>query len=103
MLPEDDSLDAIHEFFAELGFSLVVHRNSPPEPSEAEWRAMSREIRNARKALSVTHWADLRSLTSESVAPWYGGGNDEGEAIRSARRRWRIEEEGAPQGPRHLP
>ena len=63
----------------------------PPEkPSADEMRRLPRVVRRAIEADASTHWADLGRL------PHYGSGGSHDEAVRSAAKRYRIEE--APEG-----
>jgi hypothetical protein len=94
-LPEDGPLPSIEEFFANLGFRIVVHQQPPPDPSAEEWRRMSSVERRARRAFHPAYWADLENLVTSSRVRWYGGGDTEEAALRSARARWRVEQDGA--------
>jgi hypothetical protein len=102
-LPEDGPLDEITTFFRDLGFSLESHNERPPyvDPRTVP--------RIARSAPTYTHWVALVSLaTGETAHRWWGGGMSEEAAIRSARARWRYQEEPSPTqrqpgAPRHLP
>lgn len=96
MLPEAEPISTIIGFFGELGYDVEVHAEPPARPDP---RTVSRELRDVP---SFSHWCGL-NRGGQTVARWYGGGWSEEEAIRSARRRWRIEQEGAEPGPRQLP
>jgi hypothetical protein len=91
-LPEDDPLPDIEEFFAGHHFRLVVHDEPPPEPTAGELRAMSTSERQARKRFRPRYWLDLQRVETGSLVRWYGGGDTEEAAIRSARSRWRVEQ-----------
>jgi len=86
-LPEDSPPEQIVGWFRDNGWELTLHRDSPPRGDAS----------NVPRALRVlprfTHWADLVSLETGSVVTrWYGGGMDEAQAVRSARRRWQTEQ-----------
>ncbi len=94
MLPEDCPPEEIVGWFRDHGWKLAFHMDPPPLEDPR------RLPRAARKAARFTHWADLVSLTTgEVVARWYGGGMNEEESVRSARRRWRTEQEPSPSQP----
>ena len=103
-LPYDGSLLSIQDFFAAQGFRVVVHRQSPPEPTPDEVRRVSTVERRARRRFKPAYWADLEQLVAASRVRWYGGGDNEEGAVRSARKRWRVEQEGShPPNTFHLP
>jgi hypothetical protein len=91
---EDLPLSAIEEFFAKRGFRPVVHQEPPPAPTKEELRRMSTVEKRARCNLHPVFWADLEGAGTESRVRWYGSGETEEAAVRSARRRWLTEEEG---------
>lgn len=91
-LPEDEPVPLIEEFFAEQHFRLVVHEEPPPEPTPDEWRAMPRSVRQSRKEVRPSFWADLERIETGKRVRWYGGGDTPDAAIRSARSRWTVEQ-----------
>src|SRR4051794_27621571 len=93
VLPEDDPAPAIEAFFAENHFQLVVHEEPPPEPTPEEWRSMSSSEQQARKSFRPRYWADLKRVETDNLVRWYGGGDSPADAIRSARSRWRTEQD----------
>ncbi|MCU1492798.1 MAG: hypothetical protein JWO62_562 [Acidimicrobiaceae bacterium] len=94
VLPEDGPLDEITAFFREVGFSLSAHGEPPPK---IDPRTLPRI---ARRPPPYTHWVALVSLaTGETAHRWWGGGMSEEAAIRSARARWRYQEEPSPSQP----
>lgn len=90
-LPEEDPIEEIAFWFQEKGLDVEVHRDPPARP---ERRSVSRELRDAP---NFTYWCSIGS------ARWFGGGRTHDEAIRSARRRWRAEQDGERPGLRTLP
>lgn len=96
-MPEDGPLAEIESFFAEHGLTLSVHQEPLPPLTADQARGLSREVRVAHaEAERWSHWVDLCSASSPDrpFHPRYGGGSSADEAIRSARRRWRIEQDG---------
>lgn len=91
-LPEDAPLTEITAFFADHGFEVVVHHDPPPEPSAEALRRMSSPERRSKRDYAVC--AGLRSTSGSVLVRWYGGGDSEEAAVRSARARWRVEQEG---------
>ena len=92
-LLEDRPIAAIEEYFEAKGLALRVHASPPTTPSDDEMRRMSRELRRAIETDTSTHWADLGPLRH------YGSGHSPDEAIRSAARRYRIEQAPEDVGP----
>jgi hypothetical protein len=85
-LPEDGSPEQIVRWFRDQGLDLTLHSQAPPRGD------VSKVPRALRVLPRFTHWADLVSVESGGVVgPWYGGGMDEADAVRSAGRRWRAE------------
>jgi len=94
MLPEDASAEEVVGWFRGHGWELTLHTEQPPIDDG------SRLPRAVRKSPNFTHWADLVSArTGNVVARWYGGGLNEAEAVKSALRRWRTEQEPSPSQP----
>lgn len=91
-LPEDDPLPDIEAFFASRKFRVVVHEEPPPEPTPDEWRRMSSASRRARRDFGAPYWADLQRIETSKLVRWYGAGETPEAAIRSARKRYRVEE-----------
>lgn len=91
-LPEDEPVAQIKKWFADLGFDLVTHTEPPVRP-DPQTVSMAE-----RSAPEFSHWCALRPGPR-----WYGGGWSEEEAIRSARKRWRVEQEGVETRRRKLP
>jgi hypothetical protein len=90
-LPEEEPLAEIVLWFREKGLDVEVHRDPPARP---EQQSGSRE---RRVAPNFTFWCSIGD------AQWFGGGWTHDEAIRSARRRWRVEQDGESPGLRTLP
>lgn len=88
-LLEDMPIAAIEKYFEAKGLRLHVHISPPDTPSQDEIRRMPGELMRAIGTDNSTHWADLGPLRR------YGSGDSRNEAIRSAARRYRIEQ--APQ------
>lgn len=86
-LLEHRPLDSILAYFEARDLTLRVHTSPPARPSKEEARRLSREVRRALDTDASTHWVDLGS-----VAPHYGRGRTAEEAIRSAARRYRVEQ-----------
>ncbi len=86
-LLENQPLASILAYFEERGLALTVHTSPPLPPSPEEMRRLPRVVRRAIEEDESTHWADLGAL-----ARHYGRGGTEEEAIRSAARRYRIEQ-----------
>ena len=94
MLPEDSSPEEIVSWFRDQGWELTLHIEALPLED------VPRLPRAIRKVPRFSHWADLVSVeTGNVVARWYGGGMNEAEAVKSARRRWRTEQEPSPSQP----
>ena len=84
-LPEDGRPEEIVGWFRDHGLALTLHGEQPPRGDTSMPRAL-------RVLPRFSHWADLVSIETGSVtARWYAGGMDEGQAVRSAARRWRAE------------
>ena len=90
-LPEQDPIEDIVAWFAGQGFDLELHQDAPNRPDP---RTVSRRGRNAPES---SHWCGVGGNRR------FGGGSSDDDAIRSARGRWRIEQEGSAPGPRRLP
>ncbi len=83
---EDWPVAAIEAYFEKHGLALRVH-TSPPKPrSSDELRRLPREVRRAIKTDTSTHWVALGRMRH------YGRGRSPDEAIRSAARRYRVEQ-----------
>ena len=87
VLLEHLPLDEIVAYFAAQGLQPRLHAEAPPKPTRQERRKLLRELRDGPPPYA--HWVALGS-----VARWYGGGDTEEDALRSAARRWRIEQIG---------
>jgi hypothetical protein len=96
VLPEDVPIAEIVEWFSGRGYEMTVHEDAPPAPEDR--RRLPRELRGGPE---FAYWCDLQS--SQLTQWWYGGGDSEHAAIRSARKRWRTEQEGNEVTPRQLP
>ena len=84
---EDRPIADILDYFAGKGLPLTVH-SSPPDPLSADrLRTLPRSVRRAIESDESSHWADLGT-----IAHHYGAGRSEDDAIRSAARRYRIEQ-----------
>ncbi len=90
-LPEQEPIEDIVAWFAGQGFDLELHQDAPDRP---EARTVSRTVRDASE---FSHWCGV------GRSGWYGGGASDDNAIRSARSRWRIEQEGSEPSPRRRP
>jgi hypothetical protein len=90
-LPEEEPIPEIVLWFQEKGLDVEVHQDPPAQP---EQQSVSRELRDAP---IFTYWCSIGG------ARWFGGGWTHNEAIRSARRRWRVEQDGESPGLRTLP
>lgn len=86
-LLERRPLDSILAYFEARDLPLRVHTAPPVPPTREELLRLPREVRHALQADESTHWVDLGE-----VAHHYGQGRNEEEAIRSAARRFRIEQ-----------
>ena len=84
---EHRPVETILAYFEAKGLTLTVHTSPPESLSAEELRRLPRSVRRAIDSDASTHWADLGG-----VARHYGSGSNEEEAIRSAARRYRIEE-----------
>jgi hypothetical protein len=85
-LPDESPPDQIVGWFREHGWEVKLHSDAPPRGD------VSKVPRAIRVLPRFNHWADLVSLDQDGVVRrWYGGGNDEAQAIRSALRRWGSE------------
>ena len=90
-LPHDSPPEQIVGWFREHGWDLALHTEAPPRGDASD---VPRALRTLPR---FGHWADLVSLeTGDVVTRWYGGGMDEAQAVRSARRRWLAEHEQSP-------
>jgi hypothetical protein len=93
-LLEQMPMEEIASYFSGHGLSVVVH-DEPPSMTDSERRQLrSSTRRRLDREKQPTHWAALVRSDGESVARWYGSGDDEESAVRSAAKRWRIEEVG---------
>lgn len=54
----------------------------------------SQEKRSVLKQPHPTRWTDLVDAAGNVIAPWYGSGFTHDDAVRSAAKRWRIEQVG---------
>ncbi|HAS12094.1 MAG TPA: hypothetical protein DCS55_16495 [Acidimicrobiaceae bacterium] len=95
-MPEHESADNIIQWFQDHGFTVSVHQDQPPRP---EPDTLSTRLSSMWPEES-THWCELRS--DEIVLRWYGSGASADDALRSARRRYRTEEESSPPGSQRL-
>lgn len=86
-LLEDRPLSEILAYFEARDLTLTVHTSPPEPPSGERIRRLPRAVRRALDTDQSTHWVDLGS-----VAHHYGRGLTEEDAIRSAARRYRIEQ-----------
>ncbi len=86
-LIEQGSLAEILQFFDQRGMPLEV-TTTPPSFSEAELLRMSSDARRSLRTHQPTHWASLGGIE------FYGSGDSEDAAIRSAAKRFRIEQIG---------
>ena len=94
-LIEELPIDVIEEFFAERGLLIFSHQVSPRRPDASSWRRLPREIRRRLTSEPTpTDWVDLRAVGGETVHRWYGSGSSPNEALRSAARRYRVEQLG---------
>lgn len=93
-LLEDRDIDDILGYFVAKGVPLTVHTRSPSPPTPDQLRHSSRTVREAMLDDASTHWAALGSVSDH-----YGGGSSEEDAIRSAARRYRIEQAPPDAGP----
>jgi len=94
-LPEDEPIADIVAWFTEQGFELELHQDPPTRPDP---RTVSRALRHPP---DFSHWCGVGA--GQQQARWYGGGWSEDEAIRSARARWRVEQQGHEPTERRLP
>ena len=94
-LPEDAPVPDIVAWFAERGLALELHQDAPPRPDP---KTVPRSLRNRPE---FSHWCGIGG--GQQRARWYGGGWSADEAIRSARKRWRVEQEGNAPTERRLP
>jgi len=95
MLLEQRSLEEINQFFGVMDIDIVVHGEAPTRTPDEIRRLPSSIRRTLRSRDQPTHWAALTKPDGRSVARWYGSGHDEESAIRSAARRWRVEQIGS--------
>ena len=83
---EDMPVSVIEAYFDKQGLALQVHSFPPEPPSSSEKRRLPRLVRRAVETDTSTHWADLDRMRH------YGKGHSPDEAIRSAAKRYRIEQ-----------
>jgi hypothetical protein len=94
-LLEQRSLDEIAAFFSSMDLRIVIHADAPTYTPE-ELRELPSEVRRElRRKDQPTHWAALAKPDGRIVARWYGSGMGDDDAIRSAARRWRVEQMGS--------
>ncbi len=86
-LLEHRPIAAIRAYFETKGLPLTVHASPPKPPSGEQMRRLPRSVRRAIETDTSTHWVALGR-----VARHYGSGRSEEEAIRSAAKRYRVEE-----------
>ena len=84
---EERPIADLLEYFATKGMPLAVHKAPPEPPTKKQLRKLPKSVRHAIESDESTHWADLGH-----VARHYGSGRSEKDAIRSAARRYRIEQ-----------
>jgi hypothetical protein len=102
-LLEQRSLAEIAEFFESHQLRVIVHTDAWV-PSADERRRLPSSLRRELRKDRPTHWAALTKPDGELVARWYGSGMGEEAAIRSAARRWRVEQIGSEaESDDHLP
>ncbi len=87
VLLEHLPLDEISAYFSARGLNPTVHTEAPPTPTAADQRRLPRKLRHG--APPHSHWVDL-----SPTVRWYGSGDTEEAAVRSAAQRWRIEQVG---------
>lgn len=87
---EDRPVAAIEAYFERHGLALRVHTSPPKPPSRGEERRLPCLVGRSIEIDTSTHWAALGRLRH------YGKGHSPDEAIRSAARRYRVEQ--APEG-----
>ena len=88
----------IEAFFASRGFRLQPTAEGPPSRSSDELRRMPSRLQAAYRDIEEhppAIWMNLCRLDGTTVHPWYGAGESREQALRSAARRWRIEQEPA--------
>lgn len=90
---EDRPVAAIEAYFEKHDLALRVHTSPPKPPSSGEKRRLPRLVRRAIETDTSTHWAELGGVRH------YGKGHSPDEAIRSAARRYRIEQAPEDLGP----
>lgn len=86
-LLEDRPISAIKAYFAAKGVPLTVHTSPPEQPTDDVMRRLPRRVRRALATSDATHWAALGQVSRH-----YGRGRSEEDAIRSAARRYRVEQ-----------
>lgn len=86
-LLEHRPIASILAYFETKGLPLTVHTSPPEQPPTEKLRRLPRPVRRAIETDASTHWVALGS-----VARHYGSGRSEEEAIRSAARRYRVEQ-----------
>jgi hypothetical protein len=94
-LLEQRSLEEIASFFVAMHLRIVIHTYAPSYTPEELRRLPSEVRRELRRKDRPTHWAALAKPDGRIVARWYGSGDGDDDAIRSAARRWRVEQIGS--------
>jgi hypothetical protein len=92
---EEQPLAEIEEFFANLGFRLMLHSTQPPRPTPDDLRGMKSVVRSAYRTLEAQpppYWVDLLGIGGTTDVQWYGSGSSPEMAIRRAAARWRVEQ-----------
>ena len=84
---ERRSIDDIREYFESKGLTLTLHTSSPEGTLSDQTQLSPNAERATRVTRPVMYWVSLGD-----VARHYGRGRTEDEAIRSAARRYRIEQ-----------
>jgi hypothetical protein len=95
MLLEQMSLEEISQFFGAMEIEIVVHGEAPTRTPDEIRRLPSSIRKTLRSNDQPTHWAALTRPDGRNIARWYGSGLDEESAIRSAAKRWRVEQIGS--------
>ena len=93
-LLEDRAVEDILRYFAEQGLLVTVHTRPPDTPTPDRLRQAPRPVRQRMLSDTATHWAALGSVSDH-----YGSGSSVEEAIRSAARRYRVEQSPGDAGP----
>ena len=93
-LLEHQSLDEIVAYFETMDLHISIRSDAPVYTPE-EMLCLSNVVRRQlRKKDQPTCWAALAARDGRIVARWCGSGMTDEDAIRSAAKRWRVEQIG---------